>query len=173
MSNPNNPFEEVDLTKLDNLTDAQVKDALKAIELEERRLDLELKREQVAANRAKKNAAIAAAQAKNAALRNFLFQREQAQKQCNHRKGGRNADAIVKGEGSDAYYCIAKHVLPNGRAFVLCCRCGKEWHPANPYNIEDGKNVPLPATEGYDEAIRWPTDNTTSGSSLFVHERNV
>ena len=44
MSNPNNPFEEVDLTKLEGLTDAEVKDALKAIELEERRLDLELKR---------------------------------------------------------------------------------------------------------------------------------
>lgn len=132
----------------------------------------EILRDQVARIRAKRQNDKDQAQTKEQALRYYLAQREAVQKNCNHRKGGEGGPAVVRGEGDDDERCIAKHRLPIGKWMVLCLRCGKEWHDANPYNVENGKVKPKPATPGFDEAIRWPTKNKSSLSSTFLIERD-
>jgi len=149
---------------LETKTNAQLADDLLTLEREEKMLDLEIKREQVASIKAKRSAKLDEARAKNLATRQFLAQREAIQKNCNHRKGGIGAESVMRGQGTDAMYAVFKHKLPNGRYFVLCSRCGKEWHPGFPMLGEK-------ETPGYQEAINFPTDNSPSGSSTFLFER--
>lgn len=149
---------------LESKTNAEIVAELAAIELEEKRLDLEIKREQVAKIRALRSAKLEEARAKSIATRQFLLQREANQNNCNHRKGGIGAEAVMRGQGSDAMYAVFKHKLPCNRYFILCSRCGKEWHPAQPlFGIQ--------ATPGYNEALNFNTDNSPSGSSTFLFER--
>jgi len=152
-------------TVLQNKTNAEVISELSELELEEKRLDLEIKRETVAKIRAQRSAKLDEARAKLLATKQFLAQRKANQDNCNHRKGGIGAEAVMRGQGTDAMYAVIKHKLPCNRYFVLCQRCGKEWHPAQPL-------FGIKATEGYDEAIRFPSDNTPSGSSTFMFERS-
>ncbi len=150
---------------LESKTNADVAAELAALEMEEKRLDLEIKREQVSKIRAQRAAKLEEARAKLIATKQFLAQREANQANCNHRKGGIGAEAVMRGQGTDAMYAVFKHKLPCNRYFVLCSRCGKEWHPAQPL-------FGIKATPGYDEAIRFPSDNTPSGSSTFMFERS-
>ena len=163
----NDPLKSV----LQNKTNADVLAELSALELEEKQLDLEIKRETVSKIRAQRQAKLDEARAKMIATKQFLAQREANQANCNHRKGGRGADAVMRGQGDDSMYSVVKHKLPAGSHFVLCQRCGKEWHPANKWNIEGGKIVPIPATPGWAEAMQWPTDNSMSASSTFLFEK--
>jgi hypothetical protein len=145
-------------------TNVEVSNELAALELEEKQLDLEIKRETVAKIRAQRNAKLDEARAKMIATKQFLAQREANQANCNHRKGGIGAEAVMRGQGTDAMYAVIKHKLPNGRYFVLCQRCGKEWHPGFPLLGEK-------ETAGYREALNFATDNSPSGSSTFIFER--
>ena len=85
---------------------------------------------------------------------------------CNHRKGGFAASerpedikrAMEKGDS--IYHSVIHHRLPHGGVMVLCTRCQKEWHPANPTTGE-------PATDGWADAVEFLTDNQPSGSSRF------
>jgi hypothetical protein len=146
-------------------TNADVTAELAALELEEKQLDLEIKRETVSKIRSQRMAKQDEARAKLLATKQFLAQRKANQDNCNHRKGGIGAEAVMRGQGTDAMYAVIKHKLPCNRYFVLCQRCGKEWHPAQPL-------FGIKATEGYEEAIRFPSDNTPSGSSTFMFERS-
>jgi hypothetical protein len=163
-----NEFDNPDLkdftTVLESKTNADVLAELSALELEEKQLDLEIKRESVARIRAQRSAKLEEARAKMIATKQFLAQRAANQENCNHRKGGIGAEAVMRGQGTDAMYSVIKHKLPCNRYFVLCARCGKEWHPAQPL-------FGIKATPGYDEALRFPSDNTPSGSSTFMFER--
>jgi len=69
-------------------TNAQVSAALQALELEEKQLDLELKREKVNQIRAKRQAQLDENRAKQLATRQFLAQREAIQANCNHQQIG-------------------------------------------------------------------------------------
>jgi len=149
---------------LETKTNAQLADDLLALEREEKMLDLEIKRETVAKIRAQRSAKLEEARSKNMAVLQFLAQREAIYKNCNHRKGGIGAEAVMRGQGTDAMFAVVKHKLPNGRYFVLCMRCGHEWHPAFP--LLGQKETP-----GYQEAINYPTDNSPSSSSTFLFER--
>ncbi len=164
MSEFDNPDLKDFTSVLENKTNAQVVSELAELEIEEKRLDLEIKREQVAKIRAQRSAKLDEARAKLMATKQFLAQREANQANCNHRKGGIGAEAVMRGQGTDAMYAVIKHKLPNGRYFILCQRCGKEWHPAEPL-------FGVKATPGYDEALRFPSDNSPSGSSTFLFER--
>lgn len=157
--------------ELSDKTNIQLQDEVNALDLEMKMLDLELKRDQVANIKSKRAAALETARAKRLATLQFLANREANQKRCNHRKGGRGPDAIMRGQGSDAEFAIIKHRLPIGEYMVLCQRCGKEWHPANKWNSENGVLHPLPATEGWAEAMNMNTDNSASASSDFRFEK--
>jgi hypothetical protein len=113
----------------------------------------------------------------------FLANIERIQSNCNHRKGGHagharshNLNFLYEGNASAPYlrdefgfmnydyrvpiYAVIKHRLPIGGILVLCQRCGKEWHPADPVT---GK----PATKGWEQAVTFNTDNKTSASVQF------
>jgi len=149
---------------LETKTNAQLAEDLLATDREMKELDLEIKREQVAKIKAARSAKLEEARSKNLAVLQFLAQREAIFKNCNHRKGGIGAESVMRGQGTDAMFAVAKHKLPNGRYFVLCMRCGHEWHPGFP--LLGQKETP-----GYQEAINYPTDNSPSGSSTFLFER--
>lgn len=159
-------------------TDSGVELELKKIELEQkkqeieyRKYDLALKKEDFEKLQAHRRQQIEVSQQKMMALRNFMADRARRQTQCNHRKGGVGPEALILGQGSSAMYSIIKHKLPSGNYFVICSRCGKEWHPYEKYNVEGGQIVPKPATPGWEQAINWPTDNTASVSSTFTFEK--
>lgn len=163
-----NEFDNPDLkdftSALENKTNAEIVSELTELELEEKRLDLEIKRETVAKIRSQRAAKLEEGRSKLMATRQFLAQRKANQDNCNHRKGGIGAEAVMRGQGTDAMYAVIKHKLPCNRYFVLCQRCGAEWHPAQPlFGIKEDA--------GYQEALRWPTDNSPSGSSTFTFER--
>jgi hypothetical protein len=157
------PVEE--LTKsFETRRNADVLAELSALELEEKQLDLEIKRETVAKIKAKRQAQLDETRAKIQATVGFLANRKAAQDRCNHLKGGQGHEAIINGIGTDAMHSIIKHKLPHGKHFVVCTRCLKEVHPP----------VPILGLQGDPEWstwINWPTDNSPSGSSVFLFER--
>lgn len=159
--------------EMESRSDSQLKDEAAALDLEMKQLDIELKRDQVASIKAKRNAALEIARTKYIATMQFLANREANQKRCNHRKGGRGPDAVMRGQGSAAEYAIIHHGLPNGGLMALCQRCNKEWHPANRWNTEGGVLKPIPATEGWEWAIGVNTDNSPSRSSTFLFEKEM
>lgn len=90
----------------------------------------------------------------------------QIQDNCSHRKGGSNIDGFYTG-GADMY-AVVKHTYPvpyipgfetcTGTT-VHCQRCHKEW---------------TRASDEYEEALRFPTNNQSSGTALFsvtLHQR--
>jgi hypothetical protein len=158
---------EKQISELQDLTNEQLRDRLTELEREEREMDLEIKREKVAEIRARRQALRDQARAKALSTAQFLAQREAAQKVCNHRKGGRGPDSVMRGQGDSAMYAVVKHMLPIGRPMVLCQRCGKEWHP----EFRIAGEVVQQATPGYEDAINFPTDNTSSGASIFLFDK--
>ncbi len=150
----------------ENLTNAELENESKKVDAEMKALDLELKREQVAKLRAQINQKLENARTRDVSIKNYMKQRDMQQENCNHFKGGTGAEAFLAGQGDSPYRAIIKHKLPCNRYFVLCQRCGKEWHPAQPlFNI--------PETPGYQQALTWPTNNSASGSSTFLFERTA
>lgn len=149
---------------LEQKTNAEVAAELTALELEEKQLDLEIKREQVAKIRAHRQTKLDETRAKIAATIQFLAQREANQKNCLHRKGGIGAEAVMRGQGTSAMYSVAKFKKPNGRWMVLCMRCGKEWHQG--FLLLGEVETP-----GFEDAIQWPSDNTPASASTFLFEK--
>lgn len=154
-------------------TNAQLEAEVAAADLEMKQLDLEIKRETVSKIKAQRATQLELSRSKRLATLQFLANREANQRRCNHRKGGRGPDAVMRGVGDDPLYCVINHALPDGGIMVLCQRCGKEWYPERKWNTENGVIAPIPMTPGWQEAVQWPTDNSASGSSRFMFERVV
>lgn len=90
---------------------------------------------------------------------------------CKHRKGGLGVESLLN--GNDANFAVAKHIMPNGVMLVVCQRCGREWLPPSPALISKGAPVEdrklySRLAQEYNEAVAFPTDNTTSGSQIFA-----
>src|SRR5882757_8596463 len=93
-------------------TNAELAAELSALELEEKQLDLEIKRETVSKIRAQRAAKLEEARSKLRATLQFLAQRKANQDNCNHRKGGIGAEAVMRGQGTSAMYSVTKHKKP-------------------------------------------------------------
>ena len=139
---------------------------------EEKALDLELKRLELAERKAaakdredKKEQKRIQAESRNNATLAQMAQTKAREEHCTHRKGGLGAGAVLDGQGDAAEYAVIKHKLPIGKYFILCTRCLKEWHPADPV-------TGTPETPGYKEALMFPTKNAASGSSTFTFVDN-
>lgn len=141
---------------------------------QEKALDLELKRLELAERQAaakdradKKEAKRQIAESRNRATLAQMAQQQAREENCTHRKGGMGPNAVLNGQGDDAlFYAVIKHRLPSNKYMILCTRCLKEWHPADPING-------TPETPGYKEALMFPTNNTASGSSTFVFTKDA
>ena len=149
----------------ENLTNQQLADESAKIDAEMKALDLELKREQVSKLRSQISQKLENTKSRALAVRNYLAQRDAQQEACNHHKGGTGSEAFLRGQGDSPYFAIIKHKLPSGLYMVLCQRCGKEWHPADKFDKS------IKETPGYQQALSWPTNNSASGSSVFLFER--
>lgn len=154
------PVEEVESPE----TTSSLKAQLKALQDEEAMLDLELKREKVAKIRAERENKLTEMREKTKAILDLINQRKRLQQNCNHRKGGRGAGAVLNGQGMDSMYAIIRHVCPSGRLMILCQRCGQEEYSRDPLTGEA-------QTSQFDRFSNFPTDNQTSGSSLFIAAR--
>ena len=141
---------------------------------QEKALDLELKRFELAERKAqakdradKKEAQRQMAESRNKATLAQMAQQVAREENCTHRKGGMGPNAVLNGQGDDAlYYAVIKHKLPAGKYFILCTRCLKEWHPADPI-------AGTPETPGYKQALMFPTNNSASGSSTFLFKKDT
>ena len=152
--------------ELSTKRNSEIEAELLAVSREERELDLEIKKEKVREIRAKQEASRDKVKTQRIAIEQFLIQRKLRQGSCNHRKGGTGAQAVLQGKGQSVMYCVIKHKLPVGKYFVLCQRCGKEWHPA--LTALENAGTPQKATRGYFEALQYPTNNSESGASTFL-----
>lgn len=157
--------------KLAGKSDDDVAKEMAVLDLEDKRLSLELKRRDVGILRGQIQQQKEANAQKMASLRNFMAGREATQARCNHRKGGTGAEAFISGQGASPIYCVIKHKMPNNTYSVFCQRCGKEWHAADEFNVEGGVLVPRAATPGWSDAVQFVTDNTSSGSGTFNFTR--
>jgi hypothetical protein len=147
-------------------TNAELELRSRALDQEMRELDLVIKRTQVAEIKRKQQMELDRVRTAQQAVNQFLANRRLAQANCNHKKGGVGANAVINGQGQSAMSCVIKHKLPCGKYFVLCQRCGKEWHPELTA-LQNG-GVPRKATRGYYEALQLQTNNSDSGSSMFT-----
>jgi hypothetical protein len=84
----------------------------------------------------------------------------QIQRNCTHRKGGKGDD-LVNNVGSDPNFSIIKHQYPWGEWSVLCTRCFADWRPGDTPESH-------PSGIGFEEAFKWNTDNSSSGSAQFL-----
>jgi len=104
---------------------------------------------------------------------------------CTHKKGGivsaRNLQALSTG-GNGNQYSVIKHQMINGDLWVRCQRCAKTWAPPLKVNFffrtdDRGNKVAVAPADGtfdqvafdfavreYEEAKRFNTNNSTSGS---------
>jgi hypothetical protein len=160
----NNPGLKDFTSTLETKTNADVSAQLIALELEEKQLDLEIKRESVSKIRAQRAAKLDEARAKIQSVMQFLATRRANQESCNHRKGGQGHQAVIRGEGTDANHCVIKHKMPNGKFQIFCQRCGREW-------IAPFPKLGIEGSPDYLWALQLPSDNTPSGSSTFLFER--
>ena len=89
---------------------------------------------------------------------------------CPHRKGGKDLEGLRFGSSSN--YSVVKHTLPMGDQMVVCQRCQKTWHKplraAFEVNGKLDQRAYKAALEEYKFAINMPTDNTPSGTRMFV-----
>jgi len=139
----------------------------KALDLELKRLELEDRRAAAKDRTDKKEAKRQMAESRNKATLAQMAQQVAREENCTHRKGGMGANAVLNGQGDDAlYYAVIKHKLPMGKYFILCTRCLKEWHPADPI-------TGTPETPGYKQALMFPTNNSASGSSTFLFKKDA
>lgn len=83
------------------------------------------------------------------------------QENCTHMKGGKGDDLVNnQGDGENGGYSVIKHLHAWGEWQVLCRRCKAEWWPGD---TEDNH----PTGIGFKTAVKWPTDNASSGSAQF------
>lgn len=149
-----------------NLTNIELQAKADALATEERMLELEIKRETVAKMRQVRADKLAAAKQNSDLSRAQIASRERLKRNCTHRKGGRGPGAVMNGQGTDDHYAFIKHVLPSGRLFILCTRCGGEWKSRDPLTGEAGDS-------DFEVMNMKPCDNTASGSTLFLPTRQV
>lgn len=125
---------------------------LEELRLKKEQLELEALEQTVENERTRRETKRQQAERQEATQRDFELNRKRRQAQCNHRKGGLNVEGLVQGQGADALFAVNKQTHLDGRVWVLCTRCGKEWWPGD---------------EGYRDAMTYPTDNIPSQSVTF------
>jgi hypothetical protein len=134
------------------------------IELEFKRLQIEIMRDQINSVNDKKSRS--AEQRERAVVE---FKKGQAivariQARCQHKKGGRD-NRFAK--GNDANYAVITNTYPFGEICVSCTRCGKEvWRPDKKLK-KDNPELYATMMAEYKIWSNYPTDNTPSGSKIF------
>lgn len=149
--------EQIQLADADNMDEKQLDRLYKRLEFKLKRAELGIKLDEAARANSARAQKLEEYKFKMQSLKNFLANRESTQKSCNHRKGARGVDGVMRRQGTDPNYSIIRHQMIDGNWWVCCTNCGKEWDKLTP---------------GYlDAAFNWPTDNSPSGQVRFIFER--
>lgn len=152
------------------MTAEQINEQHNEVDLEMKRLNLELMQEQVQAMHQKKETRRQQLQKQQEDLEANDRIKAAREANCKHKKGGRNKEGLDRGNSSD--YAVIQNTYPWGAVQVMCQRCGATW---------DNPPIELKATdpEKYFEQLRkyrialdWPTDNEPSGTQIFLITRN-
>jgi hypothetical protein len=140
----------------------KVSEELESLELEERRFRVRELRSQQAQRRMH-------AATTEQTLSNEREQKRRTVAGCSHRKGGKGSEMWFR--GNDANFAVVKHILSHGPMIVVCQRCGNEWMMPEPLKrgatLEE-RQAYVQAVKEFQWAVNLPTDNTTSGTALFM-----
>ncbi len=137
---------------------------LDALNLEKARREVTILRSEEAMRKVRRNSV-------ELSLRAEAERDREKHSRCWHKKGGNGIENLY--QGNDNNYAVVKHILPTGDMIVVCQRCGCLWTKPDPAlvakgsPIEDRKLYAQQMAE-YQKAIAFPTDNTTSGSRIFL-----
>jgi|GEM_PF-2400110 len=155
---------------------------LEQLEIEERKLRLELMKEQVGQIHAQKDQAARNRQRQSDTERHNRRQTQLQQDACSHKKAGTGVKGIFA--GSAAEYSVIKHTEPWGETYVMCQRCGKDvrdpyfmLRKTDPKRVSAAKKADprgyAAAMQKYKEWMDLPTDNSPSGGTIFNIQRDV
>jgi hypothetical protein len=153
---------------------AQVEAALKAVEIEEKQLDLEIKRENVARLRNDRATKENRAKTREATLQEFNKNLANTHRNCKHMKGGTDVAQNLQAGGDNASnYSVHIFKLPTGERIVLCTRCQMEWHAGDPseYLIRFGRKIPNPTKLSYKHALVMASRSTNKESASVQFNR--
>lgn len=136
------------------------------LQQEREELELEQLREDVAKKRAQKELRKAALAENEKAFRDKEQSERALQARCNHKKGGRDFASLQK-RGDGENYAILPWQHPLGFMIAICSHCLFIWEPGvTAKTMKDGK-TPNPTGVSWEEAMKFPTDNSPAGSVLF------
>lgn len=134
------------------------------IELEFKRLQIAMMRDQIDNMNEKKNRS---AEQRERSIIEFKKGQQiiaRQQQRCQHRKGGRDNRFA---NGNDQNYSVITNTYPCGEICVSCTRCGKEvWRPDKKLKKTDPELYATMMAE-FRTWSNYPTDNTPSGSKIF------
>jgi hypothetical protein len=134
------------------------------IELEYKRLQIEIMRGQINDVNEKKQRSAEARERSIIEFKKAEAALAHKQRVCQHRKGGRD-NRFAK--GNDQNYSVITNTYPCGEICVSCTRCGKEvWRPDKKLKKADPELYAQMQKE-FREWSNFPTDNTPSGSKIF------
>jgi hypothetical protein len=141
-----------------------------AIELEIKRVNLDLLKEQLETLNGKKESRRLIMQRQDRDLKKNEELKQRRESNCKHKKGGRNKAGIDKGNSPN--YAIIHNTYPAGEVEMMCQRCGKEWKMPPIELKAENPAAYLSALKEYNTVrFDWPTDNEPSGTQLFLITR--
>lgn len=94
-------------------------------------------------------------------------QRARRRRICKHRKGGRNNN-FAKGNSND--FAIIVNTYSDGRVGALCTRCQSEWWKPTKALYRTDRKLYLEQQKAWEEIADMPTDNSPSGSQIYLIE---
>lgn len=151
---------------------------LKAIQLEEAKIRLEVAKAQAQEFREKEENKKRVSAIRVEAVKREQEENERRQKVCKHKTGGKGKAGFVNGDGTHGY-TVLPCVLPTGELYLTCTRCQREWHhPAwtvkmevfSSYNKKTSmtKERYQKQLKEYEEALQWDHEYTEMmEASLF------
>ncbi len=140
-----------------------------ATDLEMKRVQLELQKEQLQEiNARKESRRLQIAEQQRDIVENER-QRIAREANCKHKKGGRNKGGLER--GTDSNYAVIQHTMPIGDVIVMCQRCGAIWTKPPIELKRSDPEAHAVMQRNYLRALEWPTDNEPSGTQLFLIQR--
>lgn len=94
-------------------------------------------------------------------------QRRRRRTICKHRKGGRNNN-FARGNGND--FSIVINTYSDGRVGALCTRCQSEWWKPTKSLYRTNRKLYYEQQKSWQEIEDMPTDNSPSGSQIYLIE---
>lgn len=151
---------------MSQMTDQEVAEEHARIDLQLKRLNLELVTEQLQTLQHQKEAKRLKLQQQERDIRETNAQKELRQARCRHKKGGRNKEGLDRGNSAD--YAVIQNTFPAGNVEVMCQRCHKEWRVPLLELKATNPDLYLKQLREYRIALEWPTDNEPSGTQIFL-----